>query len=433
MAEAQSAARRAVAEREDVARHYRKVRQATEALCEPLATEDYGLQTMPDVSPVKWHIAHTSWFFETFILLPNLRTYPVFDPAFDHLFNSYYLTHGTPFLRAQRGFLSRPTVARVQDYRRAVDDAMLALIAHADSTTWRRVEPLLELGLNHEQQHQELILTDLKHAFAHNPLWPAYRSDLRSPPLRDAPPQGWCELADGLIECGHAGPGFAYDNEQPRHRVWLGACAIAQRPVTNAEYLEFIDDGGYREPRWWLSEGWSTLLDEGWRSPLYWQRRDDEWWQFTLGGMRPLDPAAPVCHVSHFEADAFAAWAGQRLPREAEWEACAQQVGADPRAAGTNLRDADHLQPVAAAAVGAPNQLFGDVWEWTASPYIAYPGFRRPDGPVGEYNGKFMSGQLVLRGGSCATPADHIRASYRNFFHPGDRWQFSGIRLAEDR
>lgn len=433
MAGAQRSVPRPAGLRGTMAEDFRRVRGATEALCSPLQTEDFGIQTMPDVSPVKWHIAHTSWFFEAFLLVPHQAGYRVFDAAFDHLFNSYYLTHGDPFLRPQRGYLSRPTVARVFDYRRYVDAAMRDLIEGADDALWRQLEPLVVLGLNHEQQHQELILTDLKHAFAHNPLHPAYRDDLRAPEAVDDAPQVWLELPGGLLEIGHAGDGFAYDNEQPRHRVWLEDFAIARRPVSNAEYLAFIDDGGYREPRWWLSEGWATVCSAGWQAPLYWEHREDGWWQFTLGGLRRLDPDAPVCHVSHFEADAYASWAGSRLPREAEWEAASRHVGVDPAADTNNLRDAGYLQPVAARHAGNGLQLFGDVWEWTASPYVAYPGFRRPDGPVGEYNGKFMSGQLVLRGGSCVTPADHIRATYRNFFYPADRWQFSGIRLAEDR
>jgi len=414
---------------------YRGVRADSERLCAPLAVEDYGLQTMPDVSPAKWHLAHTSWFFEAFLLAPFAAGYQVFHPAFDHLFNSYYVTHGEPFLRPRRGLLSRPTVAQVYAYRAAVDEAMAALIVSAGAAVWAQIEPLLVLGLHHEQQHQELMLTDLKHAFSHNPLRPAYRHDLPKPPRRDPGDPDWLVFPAGLYEIGAQDRGFAYDNEQPRHRVWLEDFALAGRPVTNAEYLAFIDDGGYREPRWWLSEGWATVQGEGWRAPLYWEQRDGGWWEFTLAGMRPLDLAAPVSHVSHFEADAFASWAGARLPTEAEWEvaAAAGLRDGDLDELAGNLRDAGYLQPVAAPTGSGPRQLFGDVWEWTASPYTAYPGFRIPDGPVGEYNGKFMSGQMVLRGGSCVTPAGHIRASYRNFFHPNDRWQFSGIRLAGDR
>ncbi len=420
-----------------MAMRYRQVRDATEFLCGPLANEDFGVQTMPDVSPAKWHIAHTTWFFETFLLNRFVAGYRLYRPEFDHLFNSYYVTHGEPFLRPHRGFLSRPTVAEVYAYRAAVDEAMLELIDRCDDQIRSRIQPLITLGLHHEQQHQELLLTDLKHAFSHNPLRPAYREDLPSVGHHDVGEAGWSEFDGGLYDIGADLDidGFAYDNEQPRHRVWLEDFALADRPVSNADYLAFIDDGGYREPRWWLSEGWATVKAEGWQAPLYWERRDGEWWQFTLGGMRPVDPSAPVCHVSQFEADAYASWASRRLPTEAEWEVAAQAaaVRTKPLQDGANLREAGFLQPMATADDHGLRQLYGDVWEWTASSYTAYPGFRIPDGPVGEYNGKFMSGQMVLRGGSCVTPGDHIRTSYRNFFYPKDRWQFSGIRLAEDR
>ncbi len=434
MAQADGVRLAPVEAREALRGYYRRVRDDSARLCAPLAIEDYGLQTMPDVSPAKWHLAHTSWFFEAFVLQRFAAGYQVFHPAFDHLFNSYYLTHGEPFARPQRGFLSRPTVAEVYRYREAVDAAVAELIDRVDERRWPAVAALLVLGLNHEQQHQELLLTDLKHAFSLNPLRPAYRDDLPEAPHAVPGDAGWTAFPAGLYEIGSAKDGFAYDNERPRHRVWLEGFALADRPVTNAEFLAFVEDGGYRDPRWWLSEGWATVRTEGWQAPLYWERRDDGWWQFTLGGMRPLDLGAPVCHVSHFEADAFASWADRRLPTEAEWEvAAAGLAGGDSAPVSGNLRDAGYLQPVAAAPGAGLRQLFGDVWEWTASPYTAYPGFRVPDGPVGEYNGKFMSGQMVLRGGSCVTPADHIRPGYRNFFYPRDRWQYSGIRLAEDR
>lgn len=436
MAGAESAVHRPPSSRALLRDDYQRVRADTEALCASLVVEDYGVQTMPDVSPAKWHIAHTSWFFETFLLLPHLRDYRVFHPAFDYLFNSYYVTHGTPYPRPQRGLLSRPTVAEVYDYRHAVDAAMLSLIDNAPETLWSTLQPLITLGLNHEQQHQELLLTDLKHIFAHNPLRPAYRNDLPKPAsARGDVAVKYIGFAGGVQQIGYEGDGFAYDNELPRHRVWLEDFALASRPVSNRDYIAFIDDGGYREPRWWLSEGWSTVQAEGWQAPLYWEQRDGEWWHMTLGGMYPVDLDAPVCHVSHYEADAYASWAGKRLPSEAEWEHVAQLklVADDTLLVQSNLRDAGHLQPVASRSDDDVNQLFGDVWEWTASPYTAYPGFRIADGPVGEYNGKFMSGQIVLRGGSCVTPVDHIRSTYRNFFYPKDRWQFSGIRLAEDR
>ncbi len=429
MAGAGWAAHRAGAAREAVLGDYRRIRAASESLCEPLAPDDYGLQTMPDVSPAKWHLAHTSWFFETFLLLRFVRHYRVLDAAYDQLFNSYYLTHGQPFPRAQRGFLSRPSVDAVYAYRHVVDQAMVMLIEGVDEAAWRQAAPLIELGLNHEQQHQELLLTDIKHAFSHNPMRPTYREDLRQPPTQPALALRWREYPGGLYETGASGSGFAYDNELPRHRCWAEDFLLADRPVSNADFLEFIADGGYREPRWWLSEGWAAAQSSGWQAPLYWENRDGEWWHFTLGGMRPVDPAAPVAHVSLYEADAYAGWAGRRLPTEVEWEVVA---AAAPGVDG-NLRDTGYLEPAAAAPASGVRQLFGDVWEWTASAYSAYPGFRTAEGPVGEYNGKFMSGQTVLRGGSCVTPKDHIRPSYRNFFYPGDRWQFSGIRLADDR
>ncbi len=431
MAGARAAPRPTAPDRAAVLQEFFRVRADTENVCRPLGVEDYGIQTMAEVSPAKWHIAHTSWFFETFILIRFAGGYRRFNPDFDHLFNSYYVTHGQPFLRQQRGFLSRPSVSEVYRYRAAVDEAIEQLGQRADQASWAQIEPLLLLGINHEQQHQELLLTDIKHAFSVNPLRPAYRTDLADTPALPATDGGWSAFDGGLIEMGADAREFAYDNEQPRHRHWLEPFALADRPVSNAEFMSFIDDGGYRDPRWWLSDGWATVQAQGWQAPLYWERRDDEWWNFTLGGMRPIDPAAPVCHVSHFEADAFARWAGRRLPTEAEWELAASSLPG--RQDGENLRDADHLQPVAPSAGSGLVQLFGDVWEWTASPYTAYPGFRAPAGPVGEYNGKFMSSQIVLRGGSCVTPDDHIRASYRNFFYPKDRWQFSGIRLAEAR
>ena len=406
---------------------FEKIRKESELICAPLATEDYCIQTMADVSPAKWHLAHTSWFFETFLLLPFLKNYRCFNSAFDHLFNSYYLTHSQPFTRPERGLLSRPTVAEIFDYRAATDEAVIDLINNAPDKRWHEIEQLFVLGLNHEQQHQELMLTDLKHVFAQNPLRPRYR-DLPSPPVCQSAELTWLPVDEGIYETGHRDKGFAYDNEYPRHKVLLQAYALASRPVTNAEYLNFIDDGGYSNPGLWLSDGWATLRSNGWFAPLYWEKRDGEWWQMTLGGMRPIDPNAPVCHVSQYEAAAYASWAGRRLPTEFEWEASA----ADLPVKG-NLRNSDYLQPIAASDHSTPRQFYGDVWEWTASAYAPYPGYRTPEGCIGEYNGKFMSSQVVLRGGSCVTAADHIRSSYRNFFYPQDRWQFSGIRLAEDR
>ncbi len=415
-------------ERTRLAERYAQIRHESQRLCEPLETEDYVIQTMPDVSPPKWHLAHTSWFFETFLLDRFAPAHTSFDPAFDHLFNSYYLTHGRPFPRPQRGLLSRPTVREVLRYRAAVDEQMLQLVDDLPQQRWLGFAELVELGLNHEQQHQELLLTDIKHILGSNPLRPVYRPRPKSP-AGSVPALGWVEQGESLHEIGHQGTGFAFDNEGPRHRVFVEAYLLASRLTTNAEYLEFMQDGGYGAPALWLSDGWATVQSAGWQAPLYWERRGDQWWQYSLAGLRPVEPAEPVTHVSFYEADAFARWAGRRLPTEVEWEVAAGGISVEG-----NLRDRGHLHPVALAPDSiAPAQLFGDVWEWTASPYSPYPGYRPPSGTIGEYNGKFMSSQMVLRGGSCVTPRDHVRATYRNFFYPKDRWQFSGIRLAGNR
>lgn len=407
---------------------FQAVRATSEAICAPLAIEDFVVQSMPDVSPPKWHLAHVSWFFEAFILQPYLRGYQPLDPRYDHLFNSYYQTHGTPFPRANRGLLSRPTVSQVYSYRQHVDLAIGDLLAHPPAEHAEEIARRVELGLQHEQQHQELLLMDIKHILAQNPLLPAYCSDLRPAPLQAAGMMRWQRYPSGLRQIGHGGDGFAFDCETPRHRQFLEDFRLASRPVTNGEYLAFIEDKGYERSDLWLADGWTLSRQAGWQAPLYWQRVDGAWCEMTLGGLRPLDHEAPVCHVSFFEADAFASWAGARLPSEAEWEVAAQ--GMPVRG---NFLETDHLQPVAAAPLGeGPEQLFGDVWEWTASAYRPYPGFRPLPGSLGEYNGKFMSGQMVLRGGCCATPQSHVRASYRNFFYPGMRWQFAGLRLARE-
>jgi ergothioneine biosynthesis protein EgtB len=380
---------------------------------------------MEDASPTKWHLAHTTWFFETLVLEPALPGYKPWDPRFRVLFNSYYHAIGEPFARPRRGLLTRPALDEVLAWRRRVDGDVSALLDDP-ARDRRAVDERVEIGIHHEQQHQELVLTDLKHALSLNPLEPAYRES--PPPARAAaPPLGWQPLAGGLREIGFAGEGFAFDNEKPRHRVWLEPCEIASRPVTNAEYLDFVRDGGYARPELWLSEGWARVQSQGWRAPLYWRQAEGAWRCFTLAGPRPLDPAEPVCHVSHFEADAYARWAGARLPSEAEWECAAQGLALEG-----NLAESGLFHPRATPAAAGLAACFGDVWEWTASPYLPYPGFRPFAGALAEYNGKFMSGQLVLRGGSCATPASHLRASYRNFFPPDARWQFSGIRLARD-
>ena len=406
---------------------YATVRQGTVSLADGLSDEDQVVQSMPDASPVKWHLGHTTWFFETFILADHQSGYAPFDPDFGFLFNSYYEAKGPRQPRPRRGMLTRPPLAAVIDFRRHTDDAMAALIAHADDRTWQDIAPLVELGLNHEEQHQELILTDLLHAFSCNPLKPAYRP-YRSRPAADTPALTWLSFDEGLYEVGHDGDGFAFDHEGPRHKVWLRPFRLASRLVTNADWQAFIDDGGYDRAEFWLSDGWALVQAEDWRAPIYWQRRDGEWWSMTLSGMQPLEPDAPVSQISYFEADAFAHWSGKRLPTEAEWEVAAQTVRVDG-----NLRGTGMLRPISAdGPADRLLQMYGDVWEWTQSAYTAYPGYRVPDGAVGEYNGKFMCGQFVLRGASCVTPDGHSRATYRNFFYPHQRWQFSGLRLAED-
>ncbi|MGH8214275.1 MAG: ergothioneine biosynthesis protein EgtB [Rhodanobacteraceae bacterium] len=407
---------------------YAHVRDRTAALCVSLAPEDTVPQSMPDASPAKWHLAHTTWFFEEFVLGRFAPGYRRVHEGWDYLFNSYYQTVGPMHARPRRGLLTRPTLDEVRNYRAHVDGSMRRLLAEQsdDPELLARVT----LGLHHEQQHQELMLTDLQHLFSMNPLEPAYGG---SPalPLSAAVELRFMTGRQGIVEIGHAGDGFAYDNEGPRHRELLHPHAIANRCVTNAEFREFIDGGGYDNPVLWLSEGWDTVSREGWKHPLYWDDALET--AFTLAGRRAIEPAAPVCHISFFEADAFARWAGARLPTEAEWEASAQALGVQG-----NFADAGVLRPLPAGAsradsqAGAPVQMFGDVWEWTASPYVGYPGYRPDAGAIGEYNGKFMCGQWVLRGGSCATPAGHVRASYRNFFYPAARWQFSGLRLARD-
>jgi ergothioneine biosynthesis protein EgtB len=407
-----------------LAPRYRAIRAATEALAAPLSAEDCAIQSMPDASPVKWHLAHTSWFFETFVLGPHLPGYRVYDAAFRVLFNSYYNAVGDKYPRPQRGLLSRPSLEQVRAYRAHVDAAMAMLLAQPELAG--RVDGLLELGLNHEQQHQELILTDVKHLLSYHPLKPAYAAARATADPASAPPLDWLGFDEGVVEIGHEGAGFAFDNETPRHRQYLNAFLLASRPVTNAEYAAFIADGGYRRPELWLSEGWDWMNANRIAAPLYWED-DGGWRQFTLYGVLPLEADAPVCHVSLFEADAYARWAGARLPTEAEWEVAAATVAVD----GHFVEDG-WLRPRPAHDNAPLAQLFGDVWEWTQSAYAPYSGFRPAAGAIGEYNGKFMCNQHVLRGGSCATPRSHIRATYRNFFPASARWQFSGFRLARD-
>jgi ergothioneine biosynthesis protein EgtB len=402
------------------------VRRATEALAAPLSAEDCALQSMPDASPVKWHLAHTTWFFETFVVAPNAHDYRPFHPAFRVLFNSYYNGVGDKHPRPERGLLSRPDLADVRAYRQHVDDAMRALFAGALD---KDVLGLIELGLQHEQQHQELILTDVKHLLGRNPLRPVYHPRW---PLTEVKQHrlAWHGFEGGLVSIGHRGDEFAFDNEAPAHQVYIAPFELASRPVTHGEYEAFIADGGYRRPELWLSLGWDTVQSRGWEAPLYWERHGDRWKTFTLHGLLEIDGQTPVCHLSFFEADAYARWAGARLPTEFEWETAASAVPITG-----NFRETGALHPLPAGGTRDdlhPVQMFGDVWEWTRSDYAPYPGFRTASGAVGEYNGKFMCGQYVLRGGSCVTPLSHIRKTYRNFFPPDARWQFSGIRLARD-
>ena len=413
----------------DLGERYRKVRGASLAICEPLEIEDHVIQTMSEVSPPKWHLAHTTWFFETFVLRKALSGYTVFDSAFEYLFNSYYNAVGRQFPRSQRGLLARPALATILEYRRHVDMALQRVVDDDHAALGTDMRQVIELGLHHEQQHQELLYTDIKHIFGANPLAPPYDRRLATPPSHDPGALRWIERNQTRVVIGHAGGGFAFDNELPRHRIELAPHLIANRPITNGEYRDFIDDGGYRRAELWLSDGWAECCQQAWEGPLYWRRLDGKWQEFTLGGLRSLDPNAPVCHLSFYEADAYATWAGARLPREQEWEALAHDAPVMGNLAGAGL-----LHPAAAptASTDQPAQLFGDVWEWTASAYGPYPGYRAAPGAFGEYNGKFMCNQMVLRGGSCVTPAHHVRATYRNFFYPRDRWQFSGLRLAKD-
>lgn len=417
-------------DRTEALRRWRLVRRRSDDLAQPLTPEDQGIQSMPEASPTRWHLGHTTWFFETLVLGPHLPGYKPFDARYPLLFNSYYEALGPRHPRPQRGVLSRPSGREVAAWRSRVDEAMADLIETADAATWCQVSPLLDLGLAHEEQHQELVLTDIKHGLSLNPLLPAYDPALPIP-QGEAPPLSWIDHPGGLVEIGHIpGAGFAYDNEAPRHRRWLEPFRLASRPVTCGEYMAFIADGGYRRPEFWHSDGCDMVRQQGWDAPLYWRRGEDgAWWTFTLGGPRRVAEAEPVTHLSYYEAAAYAAWAGARLPTEAEWEAVAAPlpVRGNFAAAGAPL----HPAP-APVLDGGPAQMFGDVWEWTASAYEPYPGFTPFSGVAAEYNGKFMVNQMVLRGGSCATPDGHARPTYRNFFAPWARWQFSGVRLAED-
>ena len=405
-----------------LADRYRQVRAATEALCEPLTIEDQVVQSMPDVSPTKWHLAHVTWFFETFVL-GRLPGYEPFHPEYEYLFNSYYNAVGRQYPRPKRGLVTRPTLAEVMAFRQSVDAALLDALERGEIDEGGR--ELIELGLNHEQQHQELLLMDIKHVLFQSPLYPAYRDPLSGRATdANADELTWSSFDGGRFQFGASGDEFAYDNETPAHPRLVDEFEIADRLVTNGEYLEFMQDGGYEQPLLWLSDGWARVGENAWRAPLYWVQRDGEWYEFSLTGLHPLRLDGPVVHVSLYEADAFASWAGYRLPTEFEWELAALRAPQTGRFVGAGFL---HPQPSDGSAL---SQFFGDAWEWTRSAYEPYPGFTAAEGAVGEYNGKFMCNQLVMRGGCCATPDGHVRATYRNFFYPHMRWQFGGIRLA---
>jgi len=424
---------------------FSEVRNFTAKLAENLAPEDCVVQSMPEVSPTKWHLAHTTWFFETFILKKWVPGYRDAVPEYAYLFNSYYNAAGAMHRRDLRGLISRPTVDETKKYRASIDSDIEALIAGADEKLFREIKPILTLGIHHEQQHQELLITDIKHVFAQNPLFPVFRQAQPSPGYGSAskidPPKDgfvagnigqlkFVEFDEAIIEIGHDGSGFAYDNESPRHRALVLPFSLANRLVTNAEYLAFVADNGYSRSEFWLSLGWTTVNEQNWRAPLYWIERDGQWRNFTLSGLRQIDPNEPVTHLSYFEADAYANWAGARLPTEFEWERAAAKMDIDG-----NFVERERFHP--AVLNKSPKdrelaQMFGDVWEWTRSAYSPYPGYRAGPGALGEYNGKFMCNQYVLRGGSCATSQTHIRKTYRNFFQPDKRWQFTGIRLTHD-
>jgi len=386
------------------AQSFRAVRAETERRAAPLSPEDQVVQSMPDASPTKWHRAHTTWFFEQFLLVSNVDGYRVFDERFSYLFNSYYVAAGPRHARPRRGLVTRPDADEVSAFRAHVDAAVARLIEGADTALLEKIIPIIEIGLNHEQQHQELMLTDILHAFAQNPVSPAYDAKWQPPRVNEGKGD-FADLPSGIHAIGHDGDGFCFDNEQPVHRVLIEGARVARYLVTNAEWLAFMEEGGYATPSLWLSDGWTAVETEGWTAPGYWQKRDGAWFTLTLAGLKPVDPAAPVCHVSYYEADAFARWAGKHLPSEAEWEV--------------------------AARLGLLSDAFGVVWQWTRSAYSPYPGYRAAEGALGEYNGKFMVNQMVLRGSSLATPNGHSRPSYRNFFYPPARWQFSGLRLAD--
>ncbi|MDQ2659777.1 MAG: ergothioneine biosynthesis protein EgtB [Verrucomicrobiota bacterium] len=408
---------------------FRALRDFTTRLCRNLQPEDCVVQSMPDVSPTKWHLAHTTWFFETFVVKQWVTGYQSEVPEYAFLFNSYYNAAGTMHRRDLRGLISRPTLQETKRYRASIDEHVVQLIERADEELLDEIEPVLILGFHHEQQHQELLVTDIKHVFAQNPLYPIFEKRKIEPSLGGLPALQFVEFGEAIVEIGHAGSEFSYDNEGPRHRALVGAFALANRLVTNGEYLAFMHDHGYQRPEFWLSLGWTAVQEQGWHAPLYWEQHDGAWWNFTLSGFREVNENEPVTHLSQFEADAYANWAGARLPTEFEWERASANLPLEG-----NFVDEGNFHPVPVSSSSMPKlaQMFGDVWEWTRSAYLPYPGYRAAAGALGEYNGKFMSSQMVLRGGSCATTRNHLRATYRNFFPPDKRWQFSGLRLARD-
>lgn len=420
---------------ESLIERYRSIRGLTEELCQPLKTEDYGVQTMMEVSPPKWHLAHTTWFFETMILRPYRTGYVVFHPDYGYLFNSYYEKMGTFLQRDLRGVISRPVVEEIYDYRKYVDQHMTKLMETLNETTGERQCPeitsIIELGLQHEQQHQELLLADIKYNFWVNPLKPVYReADQNEHGSHNNDDIACVEFSGGLVEIGYDGSGFAYDNETPRHKIWLEDYALSSQPITNGQFIQFIEAGGYRRPEFWLFDGWKTLQEKGWEMPLYWEKSKGKWHVFTLSGMKELNENEPVCHVSFYEAAAYASWAGKRLPTEGEWENAAEKSKIEIKG---NFMESGLYQPVSLRKTDdLLAKMYGDVWEWTASPYIPYPRSKPLKGAAEEYNHKFMCNQMVLKGGCCLTPVSHIRPTYRNFYRPDQRQPMMGFRLAED-
>ena len=413
--------------RDSLLKSYKNVRSFSHKLAKPLSTEDYVVQSMPDVSPTKWHLAHTSWFFEEFVLSKTINKYKSLHPQYNFLFNSYYVQVGERHSRPKRGLISRPTVDEVYKYREYVDKNMLKLFKTLDNKKFKKIAEIIEIGIHHEQQHQELIVTDIKHVLSENPLFPVYKKS-NGNASKKSPGLNWVDFDGGIHTIGNNGNNFGYDNEFPVHKTYVEPFSLASRLVTNGEYLEFIKDGGYSKAKLWLSDGWNTVSSNNWEAPLYWIRNGSGWNYFTLGGLRKIDLNQPVCHLSFYEAEAYSRWAGARLPSEFEWE-----IASGTSSINGNFVESGKFHPETVKENnGSLSQMYGDVWEWTRSPYSPYPGYNPPPGALGEYNGKFMCNQIVLRGGSCATSKSHIRNSYRNFFPPDSRWQFMGLRLAKD-